>query len=419
MMPPPTTTTSALAGSVIGGEHTAVAGSPFVLALAVAGGVSALVWLAVLLDPARARDLRPVGEEEPEPPDPGEWPPVAVVVPARNEAGLLPHTLPALLCQDYPGRWETILVDDRSGDGTARAAAGLAKAGDRLVVVTGAPLPPGWVGKVWALQQGYEEAVRRAGRPIEYVLLTDADIRHVPTSLRRLVAESEAGGLALNSRMARLRAQARAERLLIPPFVFFFNLLYPMRRVNDPRSRVAAAAGGCMLVRRDALERSGGLTAIRSAIIDDVSLARRMKALGERVRLATSRSDVVSIREYGSVAPIWRMVRRTAFDELRFSWLRLAATLVVLAVLFPLPPSLVVLAAVLGAAGDASPAEALAVGLAGGVAWALMTVAYLRATRLYGLSLPWALTLPLAGLLYGGMTLDSARLHLQRKRGAW
>jgi hopene-associated glycosyltransferase HpnB len=419
MMPPPTTTTSALAGSAIGGEHTAVATSPLVFALVAAGGLSALVWLTVLLDPARAWDLRPVGEDEPRAPDPRGWPRVAVVVPARNEAEVVPLTLPALLSQDYPGPWEALLVDDRSEDATARAAAGLANAGDRLAVVAGAALPPGWVGKVWALQQGYEEALRRAGASIEYVLFTDADIRHVPTSLRRLVAESEASGLALNSRMARLRTQARAERLLIPPFVFFFNLLYPMRRVNEPRSRVAAGAGGCMLVRVEALERAGGLAAIRGEIIDDVNLARRLKTVGEPIRLATSRSDVTSVRVYGSVAAVWRMVRRTAFDELRYSWLRLAATLVGLTILFPLPPALVVVACALGASGETPPTWAAAAGLAGAAAWCLMTIVYVRAVRFFGLGLLWTLTLPLAGVLYGGMTFDSARQHRRGNRGGW
>ena len=190
-----------------------------------------------------------------------------MLVPARNEADVLPSTLPALLAQDYPGAWRLVVVDDRSSDGTAEIAR---TCGARHV--PGTDLPEGWVGKVWALEQ----AARHAGEP-DYYLLTDADIRHAPRSLRRLVAESEAAGLALNSRMARLRCQAPAERLLIPPFVLFFNLLYPMRRVNDPRSRVAAAAGGCVLLRRDALERAGGFAAIRDRVIDDVSLARAVK----------------------------------------------------------------------------------------------------------------------------------------------
>ena len=314
------------------------------LALLAAGGVSAAIWLAVLLDPARAWDLRPVGEDEPPPPEPVAWPRVAVIVPARNEAAQLPETLPALLAQEYPGVWDVVLVDDRSTDATADRARSLAAPDGRLTVLAGNPLPDGWAGKVWALEQGCTVALRREPPP-RYLLLTDADIRHAPRSARRLVAESEALGLALNSRMARLRTVTAAERLLIPPFVFFFNLLYPMRRVNAPTRRLAAAAGGCVLVRADALERAGGLKAISGEVIDDVNLARRVKALGEPIRLATSRADVVSVREYGSLGAVWRMVRRTAFDQLRYSWLLLAATLVGLLLLFPLPPALVGLSA--------------------------------------------------------------------------
>ncbi len=417
MMPPPTTTTSALAGSAIGGEHTAVADSSLLLALTATGGVAALAWLAVLLDPARAWSLRPVAEDEPLPPDPVEWPPVGVVVPARNEAAALPKTLPALLAQDYPGPWTVVVVDDRSDDGTAATARSVGQDNGRLEVVEGEPLPAGWVGKVWALQQGCDKAAR--GGPAKYVLLTDADVRHVRGSLRRLVAESEAADLALNSRMARLQTRTGPERLLIPAFVFFFNLLYPMRRVNDPGSSVAAAAGGCVLVRSEALERAGGPAAISGEIIDDVNLARRVKALGEPIRLATSRADVVSLREYGSVAAVWRMVRRTAFDELRYSWLRLAVAVLGLLLLFAVPPALVVIGIVLGATGVATPAWAVALGLTGAAAWCLMSLVYTRAIRLFELGLPWALTLPLAGVLYGGMTLDSARRHVQGSRGVW
>jgi glycosyltransferase involved in cell wall biosynthesis len=194
-----------------------------VLALAIVAFAGLAGWLAVLVHPARPWDLRPIAEDEPEPPAPERWPSVAVLVPARNEAAYLPGTLPALLAQDYPGTRRVILVDDRSSDGTAGVARGLVGTA-RGDVVVGAPLPEGWAGKVWALEQ----AARTAPAEVEYYLLTDADIRHAPRSLARLVAEAEAGGLALDSRMARLRCESRSERLLIPPFLFFFNLLYPI-----------------------------------------------------------------------------------------------------------------------------------------------------------------------------------------------
>jgi hopene-associated glycosyltransferase HpnB len=387
-------------------------------ALIAAGGVSAGAWLALLLDPARPWDLSPVGEDQTPPPEPVAWPRVAVIVPARNERRQLQETLPALLRQEYPGAWEVVLVDDRSDDGTAAEAWRLGDGAGQLTVLSGKPLPAGWAGKVWALAQG-SEVVDGGSVPPRYLLLTDADIRHAPRSLRRLVAESEGLGLALNSRMARLRTVTTAERLLIPPFVFFFNLLYPMRRVNAPGRRLAAAAGGCVLVRADALERAGGLAAISGEVIDDVNLAKRVKALGEPIRLATSRTDVVSIREYGSLAAVWRMVRRTAFDQLGYSWLLLTATLLGLVLLFALPPALVALALGLGLGGAVGIDAALGLGIAGLAGWLLMALAFLRATRFFGLGAAWALTLPVAGILYGGMTLDSARRHLRGVRGGW
>jgi hopene-associated glycosyltransferase HpnB len=387
------------------------------LALAAAGGVSALAWLAVLLLLGRPWDLRPVAEDETPPPDPESWPSVAVLIPARNESGALPRTLPALLAQDYPGPWRAVLVDDRSEDGTGELARRLAGADVRLAVVRGGPLPERWAGKVWALEQA---AAACAAGPPAYFLLTDADIRHEPGSLRRLVAESEAGRVGLNSRMARLHCRSRSERLLIPPFLFFFNLLYPMRRVNDARSGVAAAAGGCVLVRREALERAGGFASIRGEIIDDVHLARRIKDLGEPIRLSVSRFDVVSLREYGDVGGVWRMVRRTAFDELRYSWALLAVTLAVLALLFPLPPLLALGGAALAAGAlDVSSAWAAGLGLAGLAAWGLMTAALRPTVRFFGLAVGWALTLPLGGTLYGAMTFDSARRHLLGRRAEW
>jgi hopene-associated glycosyltransferase HpnB len=257
---------------------------------------------------------------------------------------------------------------------------------------------------VWALEQG----IASAGTP-DYLLLTDADIVHVPGSLRALVADAEAGSLDLTSRLARLHCRSLAERLVIPPFVFFFNVLYPMPRVNDPRSRKAAAAGGCVLVRRAALDAAGGVQAIRAELIDDVNLARLLKSSGRRIRLAISRGDVRSIRRH-TFRSGWRMVRRTAFDELGYSYPRLAATLAGLVLLFAVPPGLVALA--LGGFG-LSPGWRVALGLLGASGWAASAIAYLPAIRLYGLGRLWTITLPLSGLLYGGMTLDSAARHLR------
>ncbi len=381
-----------------------VSGTPLLVGLAGAGGASLALWLAALLDPARPWDLQPQAEDD-RVADPASWPPVTVVVPARNEAAYLPRTLPALLEQDYPAEWRVVVVDDRSDDGTAGVARSLAD--ERLTVLEGGPLPAGWAGKVWALGQG----IAAAGAP-EYLLLTDADILHTPSSLRALVADAEANGLALTSRMARLHCRTLAERLVIPPFLFFFNVLYPMRRVGDPADTRAAAAGGCILVRRQALEGVGGISAVRGEVIDDVNLARVMKASGGRIRLAVSRDSVTSLRKH-SLGSAWRMVRRTAFDELRYSWLRLAGAVGGLTLLFVVPPGLVGLAI----GGGAPGVWRLALGLLGGAAWTASAVAYLPTVRLFGLGPLWSATLPAGGLLYAGMTVDSALQHVRARGG--
>jgi hopene-associated glycosyltransferase HpnB len=364
-----------------------------------------VAWLAVLLHPARPWDLRPTDRDGPAPTHPPVWPALAVLVPARNEAAVLGRTLPALLAQDLPGPWRVVLVDDRSEDGTAAAARRAGGGDPRLEVLEGAPLPDGWAGKVWALEQARRRADAGPGGPPELLLLTDADILHAPGSLRALVAEAVADRLDLLSRMARLRCESRAERLLIPAFVLFFLLLYPLRWANRPGGRVAAAAGGCVLLRREALGRAGGLESIRDALIDDLALARRVKRAGGRTRLALSLGAVASLREYDGVAAVWRMVRRSAFTQLRRSWPLLAGVVVALAVMFLAPPACVVAGVIGAAAGAGGWALPLATGL---VAWAAMAAVALPATRAFGLSPAWALALPASGALYAAMTVDSA-----------
>lgn len=366
----------------------------------VVGVLSILCWIGVAIRD-RAWDMQPVGEDEPEPPPPAAWPAVAVLVPARNEAASLPRTLPALLAQDYPGPRRVLVIDDRSTDGTGDVARSLG-----AEVVAGKDLPEGWAGKVWALHQGAAAATG------PMLLLTDADILHGPGSLRRLVAESEAGALALNSRMARLRCESAAEKLLIPPFVWFFGLLYPMRRVNRPGDRTAAAAGGCILLRRDALDQAGGFESIRGEIIDDVNLAGRIKSTGGRIRLSHGRDQVRSLREYGTLGPIWKMVRRTAFTELKRSWLRVAGTMVALTLMFVAPPVLLAGGGVLAILDRAY----LPLALQGFVAWAMMANLHRPGVRHFGLLDARALLLPLAGILYALMTLDSA---LRGGKGDW
>jgi hopene-associated glycosyltransferase HpnB len=372
-------------------------------ALLTIGAFSLLAWITVLLRPGRGWDMKPVAEDEPAPPVPGSWPPVCILVPARNESAALPRTLPSLLAQDYPGERRIVIVDDRSEDGTAGVVDSIG--GGRATVLRGAELPDGWVGKVWALHQGAASARE------PYLLLTDADILHAPHSLRRLVSESEAAGLALNSRMARLNCESPAERLLIPAFVWFFGLLYPMRRVNRPESPVAAAAGGCVLLRRDALEKAGGFASIRGEIIDDVGLARRIKSAGGTIRLSLSREDVRSLREYATLGPVWRMVRRTAFTELKGSWLRLAGALGAMTMMFAVPPLLVLA----GAALTPRDPRFLGAAVLGFLSWTLMAWVQRPAPRFFGLSGARAWLLPLAGVLYGLMTLDSALSAISAK----
>jgi hopene-associated glycosyltransferase HpnB len=347
-----------------------------------------------------------------------------VVVPARNEAATLPLTLPLLLAQDYPGHLRVVVVDDRSNDGTAAAArratggrrpGGAGQEQTAADVIPGGPLPDGWVGKVWALEQGVRAALAGRPRP-EFLLLTDADIAHAPGSLALLVAESVAEGLDLNSRMARLRCRSWPERLLIPAFLLFFNLLYPMRWANGPGRRIAAA-GGCVLLSAAAYEEMGGLEPVRGAIIDDLAVARHVKrALGRQIRIRLSEGTVTSVREYGSVASIWRMVTRSAFVQLRRSWTVVAAATGVMAVVFLAPPAGLVggaAAAVAGATGWWVP------GLLGAAAWAAMAVVARPTARYFGLPAAWGLLLPLAGLLYMAMTVDSAVGHRRLRARGW
>ncbi|MBD0670093.1 glycosyltransferase [Streptomyces sp. CBMA156] len=337
---------------------------------------------------------------------PVRWPRAAIVVPARDEAAVLPVSLPTLLAQKYPGRARVIVVDDHSTDGTGALAARLRTVdGLELTVTTPPPLPPGWTGKLWALRHGVE----LAGPDVEYLLLTDADIAHGPDSLAELVAAAESNGLDLVSQMARLRVETGWERLIVPAFVYFFAQLYPFRRSNRPGARTAAAAGGCSLVRREALERAGGVAAIRGAVIDDVSLARAVKSTGGRTWLGLA-GEVDSVRPYPRLEQLWRMVSRSAYAQLGHSPLLLLGTVLGLALVYLVPPAATV-------AGLAAGAPAVAA--AGGAAWALMAGTYLPMVRYYGQPAPAVLLLPFTAGMYLLMTLDSAVQHWRGRGSAW
>ncbi|MFF9914262.1 glycosyltransferase [Streptomyces sp. NPDC013457] len=382
--------------------------------------------------------------------EPGAWPRVAVVVPARDEAEVLPLSLPSLLAQDYPGEAEILLVDDGSTDGTGKLAEELAQryGGLPLTVTSPGEPEPGWTGKLWALRHGITLARTRGpdlhdpdvsapaapgtehgddgtglpaaggteeGPPAgpcrpEFLLLTDADIAHEPDSLRRLVEAALACELDLVSQMARLRVASAWERLVVPAFVYFFAQLYPFRWINRRhRPRATAAAGGCVLLRTGAAERARVPESIRQAVIDDVSLARAVRRAGGRIWLGLA-ERVDSVRPYPHLSDLWRMVSRSAYAQLRHNPLVLAGTVVGLAVVYLVPP---VALAVGLSGGDA------AAGWAGGIAWAVMTGTYLPMLRYYRQPLWLAPTLPLTALLYLFMTVDSAVQHYRGRGAAW
>ncbi|KIF05843.1 glycosyl transferase family 2, partial [Streptomyces sp. RSD-27] len=342
---------------------------------------------------------------------PARWPSVVVVVPARDEAEVLPRSLPSLLAQDYPGEAGIVLVDDGSTDGTAALARRLAaeQPGLPLTVLTPGDPPPGWTGKLWALRHGITHATRSAADAPAYLLLTDADIAHEPDSLRELVAAATTGGLDLVSQMARLRVVSVWERLVVPAFVYFFAQLYPFRRINRPASRTAAAAGGCVLLRTEAAVRAGIPDSIRQAVIDDVALARAVRRCGGRIWLGLA-ERVDSVRPYPALADLWRMVSRSAYAQLRHQPLLLAGTVAGLVLVYLVPP-----AALLAGLAAGRPAVAAA----GGAAWLLMAGTYLPMLRYYRQPAVLAPLLPFTALLYLLMTVDSAVQHYRGRGAAW
>ncbi|MFD3533519.1 glycosyltransferase [Streptomyces sp. NPDC058664] len=340
--------------------------------------------------------------------EPDAWPRVAVVVPARDEAGVLPLSLPSLLAQDYPGVAEVILVDDGSTDGTARVAAGLARlhGGLPLTVVSPGEPEPGWTGKLWALRHGM--ALARAREP-GFLLLTDADIAHEPDSLRLLVSAAVGNDLDLVSQMARLRVASPWERLVVPAFVYFFAQLYPFRWINRARPLATAAAGGCVLLRTETAVAAGVPETIRQAVIDDVSLARAVRRAGGRIWLGLA-ERVDSVRPYPGLGELWRMVARSAYAQLRHSPWLLGGTVAGLVLVYLVPPVALVAGAV---GGDAVAAWA------GGAAWAVMAGTYVPMLRYYRQPLWLAPLLPFTAFLYLLMTVDSAVRHHRGAGAAW
>ena len=375
------------------------------------GVVSLMIWVVLVFGRGmfwRVRPTLPTLKG-----DTSDWPAAAAIVPARNEADVLPVTLPALLSQDYPGPFHVFLVDDRSEDGTSRAALDAARESaraERLTVVSGAATPDGWAGKVWALSQGVESA----GGGYEYLWFTDSDVAHPPDALVRLASHAGLERLDLVSVMVRLSTGSFTDKLLVPAFVYFFGKLYPFQWANDPNHRTAAAAGGCVLVRRGALEEAGGLREIAGELIDDCALAALIKRrAGGRIWLGHDRG-MKSVREYGGIGGVWSMVARTAYTQLGYSARLLALTVIGMLLTYAAPPFAAV-TGVAGLLGDGPTVAALLAAATGLTAWLLMSAGFVPMLRWYRVPALLSALLPLAGLLYTGMTVDSA---VRRWRGA-
>ena len=322
-------------------------------------------------------------------PEPAAWPSVAVVIPARDEAEGIGQTVRSLLAQDYPGPLSVRVVDDHSGDGTADLARAAANGDPRFGVLTGADLPGGWTGKVWAMDQGVSASEG------DYVLFTDGDIAHAPGQLRALVARAVAEGRALVSLMVRLHCETLAERAMIPAFVYFFRMLYPFAEIADPGRRTAGAAGGVMLVERAALAEIGGMAALKDALIDDCTLAAKLKARGKRLWLGLA-EETRSLRVYSGWGELWNMIARSAYDQLRRSPALLLGSVAAMGLIFVAAPILAV--------------RGYGAGL---LAWGAMAFSFAPMVRFYRLSPWWAAALPAVAVFYLGALLHSAiRYHL-------
>ena len=362
-----------------------------------------LIWLYLLLARGGFWRISPPAAQLP--PQSGAAKTIVAVIPARDEAAGIGETVKSILQQSYAGSIHIIVVDDGSVDGTASAAAEAAAslgASARLTVITGAPLRAGWTGKLWAMSHGVAAA---AALDPDYLLFTDADIHHDPGNIGALVANAETHGRDLVSYMVELPVATFAEKCLIPAFVFFFLQLYPPSWIASPRSKMAGAAGGCMLMRPQALAAIGGLEAIRSQLIDDCALARATKAAGGSIWLGLTRT-ARSTRGYASFTQIARMISRSAFNQLHHSYLLLTATIIGLGLTYVLPPLLLL---------SGNP---ISIALGAG-AWALMCIGYAPMVRFYRLTPLWSLCLPAIALFYAAATIHSALQYLLRRGGSW
>ena len=363
--------------------------------------ICALIWLYLIVGRG-AFWLCGVRDTDRPSLDVPQWPAVVAVVPARNEANHIAASIGSLLRQEYSGSFRIVLVDDDSSDETALIATRAAASAPSQLIVVGSESPPrGWTGKIWAVKQGIASAEEL--QP-EYLFLTDADIVHAPDTLAWLVMHAGAGGFVLTSLMAKLRCESLAERTHVPAFIYFFQMLFPFSWVSKPHASTAAAAGGCMLVRADALENAGGIASIRNALIDDCSLAQKLKKVGPVWLGLTDRSR--SIRPYDTLADVRRMIARSAYAQLRYSPLLLAATIAMMVLTFIAPPLLAIFATGLPR-------------FLGIVVWLAMTISYIPILRFYRLSPLWSLALPGIAALYLYYTIISAYDHMRGRGGQW
>jgi hopene-associated glycosyltransferase HpnB len=374
------------------------------------GIITLAIWLHLFFGRAWFWRVRSTDADRHVPKEPPQWPTVAVIVPARNEAETIAQVTASLVLQNYPGEFSITLVDDHSTDATAeiaRQAADQHGAAERLTILSASNLPSGWTGKLWALNEGLlsSEASPTAPQPPDFYWFTDADVAHPPDTLRDLIARAVQGSLDLTSLMVMLQAQTFPERALIPAFLYFFLMLYPPGWIADEDLATAGAAGGCVLLKRSALERIGGLASIRSEVIDDCALAKAVKSTGGKVWMGLTRKSA-SLRAYETFAEIRDLIARTAFTQLRYSLLLLVGAILGMFLTYVAPVALLF-------AHD-STARVLA-----GTAWLLMTLSFLPTVRFYRLSWLWAPLLPLVALFYTYATWLSALRYWMGKGGQW
>lgn len=369
----------------------------------VLGCLSAAIWIYLLFFRGafwHANQRLPTGLAQPD-----FWPDIAVVIPARNEQGMIGRTLKSLQNQEYPGELFIIVVNDNSEDCTESEILDNVDAQTQLL--SGVLLNEGWTGKLWALQQGVE-MISRLGLSPKFFLFCDADVEHPADSIRKLVLHAEHGKFELVSLMVRLSCRTAWEILLIPAYIFFFQKLYPFPWINDPARDTAGAAGGCILLRAATLFKAGGLEKIRDQVIDDCALARLIKPHGP-VWIGLTQ-EVICHRTYTTLKEIWHMVIRTAYDQLNYSRLRLIFSVIIMTLMYIVPPTVFICGIV--------TAHNLTM-LTGLISWIVMTLCFIPTLRLYKRWPIEALLLPMAALLYTLMTIDSARRYWLRNNPKW